>query len=415
MEKDIVKFKESYKEYLEKRDNDYIIDIDSERNKQIKQFNDIINQFLNSNIDLTLFKEKINSLTARNKKYWGFSGFSGQMFFNMLYNSSENLQELEVLLKECIEIPINIQDAKNKISLLEDYIWDIRETIDDIRRAPKIKSILFFLSFFWQLQDKNKYPIFYNKSEQSLFELNLLDDFDNIQQLYENFFEINYLLKEYVEKEFNIQSSLYDIEHALYFYATYEEEQMGNKIDNLKAKLKPQYKLEFVPPYFNNLTKLAIESDNKENIKKFEEKVGKLFSVLGFEVIQKGQGTGREPDGLALSYDERYCIIFDTKIRNDKYRIGTDDRKIIDYIDSVKRKYKNRFTNYYFVLISSQFADETDKIGEIRRVTGINSIKLIKASVLLNLLNYKFKEDINLNKLQRLFDESGELTVEELQ
>ena len=78
--------------------------------------------------------------------------------------------------------------------------------------------------------------------------------------------------------------------------------------------------------------------------------------MLGFDVTDYGQGTGRNPDGLAKENQHRYAILIDAKARKDGYKLGTEDRKFIEYIKTFSEPLKkNGFTNIYFLIVSSNF------------------------------------------------------------
>ena len=78
--------------------------------------------------------------------------------------------------------------------------------------------------------------------------------------------------------------------------------------------------------------------------------------MFGFDVTDYGQGTGRNPDGLAKENQHRYAILIDAKARKDVYKLGTEDRKFIEYIKTFSEPLrKSGFTNIYFLIVSSNF------------------------------------------------------------
>ena len=89
-------------------------------------------------------------------------------------------------------------------------------------------------------------------------------------------------------------------------------------------------------------------SVNEEKSKEFEKGVNLVFQMLGFEVTNYGQGTGRNPDGVAKENQSRYAILIDAKSRRENYKIGTEDRKFIEYIKTFSEPLrKSGLTNIY--------------------------------------------------------------------
>lgn len=55
----------------------------------------------------------------------------------------------------------------------------------------------------------------------------------------------------------------------------------------------------------------------------FERRIADAFRSLGFEMRPLGQGTGRNPDSIAMATKERYAILIDAKVRANGYALGT--------------------------------------------------------------------------------------------
>jgi hypothetical protein len=127
-----------------------------------------------------------------------------------------------------------------------------------------------------------------------------------------------------------------------------------------------------------------------------------------------GQGKGRVPDGLAIANDYSYAIIWDAKVREDKYSMGTDDRTIREYITTQSRelKRKNHFRNIYYVIISNKFSEDYDEaIRSIKMETDVSEVVLAEAEALIAMVDAKLRapQQITLGPdgLQRLFTGSG--------
>ncbi len=96
--------------------------------------------------------------------------------------------------------------------------------------------------------------------------------------------------------------------------------------------------------------------------KAFEKSIHTAFTILGYDTKLLGQGMGRVPDGLALEPDGSYAILWDGKVREKGYSMGTDDRAIREYIQTQSRELKRRrfLRNIYYVVVSSSFVDDFD-------------------------------------------------------
>ena len=172
--------------------------------------------------------------------------------------------------------------------------------------------------------------------------------------------------------------------------------------------------LKFIPPIVQDLVDLSI---NEEKSREFEKNVNLVFNMLGFEVTDYGQGTGRKPDGVAKENEHRYAILIDAKSRKDNYKIGTEDRKFIEYIKTFFEPLrKSGFTNIYFLIVSSSFDSvSTTAIKNIRVETQVTTT-LLTARLLLKILSSKIQTPrlFDLKKFQELLIEDGEITEKKI-
>lgn len=89
----------------------------------------------------------------------------------------------------------------------------------------------------------------------------------------------------------------------------------------------------------------------------FENLIAPALQVLGFAVKSLGQGTGRNPDGLAFSSKFHIGFMYDAKARHDRYAFGTDDRVFNEYISSHRKFFSQRgIQDPFFLVVSSAFA-----------------------------------------------------------
>jgi len=194
------------KDYIENREMGFRPDLnkevpskelDEKRLLVIQKAKLLLNNFFNQNIELKVFKRSIDGINKKNR-LWGFRGINGMMFFNMLYNTSNKvglLPSLYQTLVDCLKMPQDVKEAKEKIKRFVVFVGNINNLIlskgISKRKAPRIKSSLFFLSYFWQIQDPESFPIFYNSLEISFKNLGFLEETKDLDIYYESFFKLS--------------------------------------------------------------------------------------------------------------------------------------------------------------------------------------------------------------------------------
>lgn len=136
-----------------------LINIDDARRTAIVELKKFIEDFQNGSANIYEFKTNVDSYNKRNN-LWGFTATKGQMFFNQLVKNNEsNIEGLTTLLKQSITIPKTLDEALAKIGTLEKYCQAIYNKAKDKRKVPNPGSVSYFLSYFWQIQDEEKWPI----------------------------------------------------------------------------------------------------------------------------------------------------------------------------------------------------------------------------------------------------------------
>jgi hypothetical protein len=194
-----------------------------------------------------------------------------------------------------------------------------------------------------------------------------------------------------------------------------------NRTLNVKSKSKLPVKKDWIPPIISDLQELALNQETEwsksMNIKPeraFEIKLGYAFRILGYEVEDLGQGKGREPDGIAYSTDansDYYAIVYDAKATERDYSIGTEDRKISEYIKKYQKELqKRRVKKFSFLIVSSEFSKNQsldNSIKDIYKETRC-PVVLMRADDLLSIVAHKLShEGIDHSVLENLFLSSG--------
>lgn len=168
----------------------------------------------------------------------------------------------------------------------------------------------------------------------------------------------------------------------------------------------------FVPPIVADLIELS--ANDKKSLE-FEQKVNLIFQLLGFDIQNYGQGTGRNPDGIAKARQDRYGIIIDAKSRTEKYTIGSEDRKFIEYIRNHAPTLKDEgYEIIYFLVVSSDFSPVSQVAQRnIAKETNV-TISCLRAADLLRILaaRIRFPNLLTLKKFQDLLIDGGVISTE---
>ena len=419
--------------------------LDQQRIEVIEQeLKPLLADFMNGVLALEDFKSKIDSINKKNP-YWGFKGFKGQMFFNLVMKVAEDLEECDQEIKSAILLPENDTIAASRIKTFDSYVKRISQQWGDFgndsRGCPRASSIPFFLSYFWQIQDYTVWPVYYTNSVQMMSDLNLWEKSNNLSGDYITFKNLQHELVElFNENSKETKFDLYKVEHVLWFKGgnpltnsdgeaieSKKEIIISVEDEEMPAQTQLSYLPEsYVPPIVSILPRMArheeelIEAAKRSGTtleKDFEKKVNAAFTILGYETKLLGQGKGRVPDGLAISYDDQYAIIWDSKIRKDGYSLGTDDRTIREYINTQSRELKRRnsMRNIYYMIVSSFFSDDyDDPIRSIKMETDVSEVCLVEAEALVEIVDAKLRNPLQItlgsDGLQQLFANSGILS-----
>lgn len=411
-------------------EQDYHV-FDEKRIAAIPKLKDLVDDFLSGKIILKDFKEK-SEIDCRKYPYWGFKNFSGQMQLNQYTNNIDDSQK-DKLLKKAITVPKNENEASSKIDLISSYLSKLKEKTDNPKSIPRI-SQYYLLSYFWEIQDYAKWPVYYGSTRKVLLSLGFkLDELESYGQEYLEFLKI---MKE-IKRLFDVSGCkdekfpYWFIEHVFW----HQFIKLGSQAQDLtvqegeksKTKTVPGGMGEWIPNIVKDLSELSLNKDTdwskKMGVKAekaFETKLRYAFTLLGYETTELGQGTGREPDGIALSigvHDGDYAIVYDAKARGNEFSIGTGDREIYEYIQKKREELRrHRINKTYFVIVSSEFneAANMSAIREIYRRTQVPVI-LLKAIDLLFIIDTKLQNvEIDHTRLEYLFLDTGLITREKI-
>ncbi len=409
-------------------------DFDERRAAAIPLLRSLIEEFIDGKTSLVEFKEGSERL-CRTYPYWGFKGFSGQMQLNQYVNSVVDGKK-EKVLRNSILVPSGENEAKEKVDALTDYLASKRMSTESPRSFPRLTQS-YLLSYFWELQDPIRWPVYYGSSRKVLLNLGVpLDSAASPGSEYISFLRVMREIAFLFDTEHKSKYPFWFVEHVLWTNFMQATPSVDIPVSSKRKKgLKPPVDVpttslfgEWIPEIVRDLTDLSFNKEtpwstraNLKPEKAFERKLAFAFTLLGYETQELGQGTGREPDGVALSInvpDGDYAIVYDAKAREGKFAIGTGDREIFEYIQKKKDllKREKRIHKLYFVIVSSDFDDRSaqESLRSIYRRTQVPTT-MLKASDLLFVVDTKLQDlQIDHAKLEDLFLDSGIITREKI-
>ena len=407
------------KKVVDTKGND-LEDIDSKRIEAIETLKIIMQDFIVGAIDITEFKTSIDSFNKQNN-LWGFTSIKGQMFFNLLLKTSdtdEQTQKLTKLLKQSVQEPQDLHDALNKIEAFDKYVSVIFNKSADKRKAPNPGSIGYFLSYFWQIHNCQAWPIMYSSIIVSFNDIGLWQESKTQKESYENFFNLNEEIKHILSKHTGKNISNWEAEHSFWNFRTVKVLN-SKKETTQKVRISDEIKKEvplsalteasfdiydYIPRVVANLIDLGnlAESSSSAKGSKFEKEVCEVFKQLGFSVQQLGQGTGREPDLIAVHKEENVAFIVDAKAYANGYTMGAgDERAIKEYINHYCPKLKkDGIQRIGFIIVSNSFKSNFEEyINDITWKTDIKRFVLLSSDALLHLLAYRIKDQKTLSEV----------------
>ena len=177
--------------------------------------------YLAGDLALSDFKTKVDGINKRNR-FWGFNGTKGQMFFNLVLNVAEDAEECDQAVKSAIEMPLSDEIASTRIKTFSSYVKGIGDSHVQSggtkQSKPNLSSVPFFLSYFWQIQKRDVWPIYYTNSVNVMNDLNLWQPSGDLAADYITYKGFHDELVRVFTAESGKKFSLYDVEHVFWFH-----------------------------------------------------------------------------------------------------------------------------------------------------------------------------------------------------
>jgi len=392
-------------------------DIDSKRLEAIETLKMIVQDFLTGAIDIAEFKTDIDSFNKQNN-FWGFTSIKGQMFFNLLLKTSESegqTEKLTTLLKQTVGEPKDLAEALSKIDALDKYVSAIFNKAPDKRKAPNPGSVGYFLSYFWQIHNPKLWAIMYSSMIASFTDIGLWHSPKSQKEAYQEFYSLNEEIKQILSKHSGKPISNWEAEHAFWNFRAVKGASRKKEVNpkplasseivneaHVSALTNASFDIyDYVPRVVANLIELGKETEISGSSKgsKYEKAVCEVFKQLGFVVQYLGQGTGREPDLIAIHKEENVGFIVDAKAYASGYMMGaSDERAIREYISHYCPKLKkDGIQRIGFIVVSNSFKSSFDEfINDVTWRTDIKRFILLSSEALLHLLAYRIKDQKTL-------------------
>ncbi len=168
------------------------------------------------------------------------------------------------------------------------------------------------------------------------------------------------------------------------------------------------------PKLVDNLIRYGYDGTNSATL--FEATIATLFSFMGYETQNLGQGHGRVADVIAKYrdsfYSKSYGLIIDTKAYEKYTFLSGDVRKMKEYILlHGKELLQDMIPQHAFAFISMAFNSPDEHLNEIARDTGINGTA-IDVFTLLELGSKVMKQELSIAKLYPKFSTNKQFLTE---
>lgn len=284
--------------------------IDESRLIAIKEIRAMIYHFIEGKLELAEFKTNLDSYNKQHN-YWGFTAAKGQMFFNLLTKSSEgNADNYIALLKNVLQEPDSLNAAFSKMKLVFDYATVFQQQASDRRFVANPLSTAYFLSYFWQIHNPEKWPIMYSSIIVSFERLGIWEQQVTAYDNYKKFYLLNEEVKQLITTHIKQQVSNWDVEHALWHFAgtvainskqlktkKNKELQSTTPINNEPVVESPVHEAgfelsDYLIPKVARLFELGASTEKSSGSKgrEFETMVGEAFRLLDFDMELFGSG-----------------------------------------------------------------------------------------------------------------------------
>jgi len=181
----------------------------------------LVEEYLAGKVNLETFKPKNDGINKEHRR-WGFQGIKGQMFFNLVVKVAGDLAECDKEIRSAIAVPANEEVARSQLNTFAGYvrrIGDAHVKAGGTKHGrPNPSSIPFFLSYFWQVQDRGTWPIYYTNSVETMRKLGIWKPSGDLADDYIAFKHLNHELALKFSQASGKEFDLYGVEHVFWLF-----------------------------------------------------------------------------------------------------------------------------------------------------------------------------------------------------
>lgn len=393
-------------------DNEGILvnNIDDNRLYAIEVVKIIIHNFMKGDFNIHDFKTSLDSYNKHNN-LWGFTAKLGQMYFNQIIQANEqNLDKLTALLKDAISEPRNLRDALSKIESLEKLTTSIYNKSKDKHNAPYPGAVGYFLSYFWQIHDHQKWPILYGPLVNAYNELGIWTEHKTQKETYEYYYNLTSDIREVLKEAKGREISNWDVEHAFWNYKPRPKaipvpvnipakaEVQYSAVDEIRENIlkeaavaQPTAEALDVREYV--IPRLAKLADTTDPALPYEQLVAEAFKQMDFDVQVLEQGRRKNPYALIKFREENIAFIVEAKASSKDYFDQNDERLVKEYVkDQYAILKREGYKKIGFIVVCHSFEPGSqDFVNFISWNTELQKVTLISSEALLYMVAYKNK------------------------
>lgn len=122
----------------------------------------LLNNYLIGKIALKQFQVTFDKETRTTWDIMGLKGMSGAMFLNTLVKHIPDQAAVDAALKAALPKPTDPEEGRAKMEALVSFVdsWLVTGTV--LKTHVQAARIPYFLSAWWQLQDRESWPVYYS-------------------------------------------------------------------------------------------------------------------------------------------------------------------------------------------------------------------------------------------------------------
>lgn len=153
------------------------------REQALPELREIVRRFQSADSSAAEFRSAMDSF-SKTTKLWGFGGASGQMFLNMLVKATDE-GALAHALREGLPAPADEDQCRQRFADFLGFVEEARERARSTGVSPpSLGYAPYFLSFFWEAEDRDAWPIYYPNSRDTLAKHGLFRDTGPLAERY---------------------------------------------------------------------------------------------------------------------------------------------------------------------------------------------------------------------------------------